>query len=581
MAILRSYRRFVVVARYFLPLLIAYLRDRNRFIIFGSSRSPDSETRERRAEHLVDSLVTLGPTFIKLGQLLSTRPDVLPPEYVSVLSQLQDDVPPEPWPETKKVIEEELGPLNEQFDDFNTEAISGASLGQVYKAHVDGEPVAVKVRRPGVQSLVEADLRVIKWSIPILVRFLDESRAYSIRNLADEFDKTIREEMDYERERKVLEEVRSNFEDSSEIVVPRSYEQHSGKRVLTMEYIDGIKIDNYQELERKGINQSELAERLQRAYMQMVVIDGTFHADPHPGNLAVQDDGTLVFYDFGMSGRVDQRTREQIIDFYIAVANQDIDKILDTWIELGALSPNADRELMSDIIEIAIQNARGGDIEQYRVQEIVDQMEDTLYEFPFRIPRDLALVLRVATVVEGVCVRLDRNFDFIDVATDYLSDQGYREQTARRLATEFRSQITDVGRSAFQTLPKFERTLDRIERENLRVQAELEDPQSLLDTLAKRLIYGMLAVTGILSGVFLYTFQSTEAALIAFGGAVITLFLLRRSLKSDDTIAMQTEFAEQSFEYRQGASDLGIGGDVQIPDEEQPDEDNEGKNKEE
>ena len=188
---LRAYWRFVLVAWQFLPLILAYARDRRRFLLFGRSRQVTPDQRRRRAASLLDSLLTLGPTFIKLGQLLSTRPDILPPEYIDEFSKLQDSVPPADWADARTVVEEELGAVEERFADFDTEAISGASLGQVYSARVDGQPVAVKIRRPGVEELVEADLRVIRWSLPVLMYFVDEARSFSLETLADEFAKTI------------------------------------------------------------------------------------------------------------------------------------------------------------------------------------------------------------------------------------------------------------------------------------------------------------------------------------------------------------------------------------------------------
>ncbi|MFW6321834.1 MAG: ABC1 kinase family protein, partial [Halohasta sp.] len=427
---LRAYWRFVVVFYRFSPLLFAYLRDRKRYILFGRSRRVTSETQLERADVLLDILLTLGPTFIKLGQLLSTRPDILPKAYIDVLSSLQDDVPPAPWPESKRVIEAELGPVDEVFDEFDTDPISGASLGQVYVASYEGQQVAVKIRRPNIESLVEADLAVLRWSVPLLVRFLGEGRAFSLDNLTEEFSKTIRQEMDYSRERDILEEIRGNFEDNRDIVIPKPVDDACGPRVLTMEYIPGVKITEVETLDSMGLDRTELATKLQRIYLQMIVQDGVFHADPHPGNLAVEEDGSIIFYDFGMSSTVDAFIQDKIVEFYIAVANQNIDAILDTLVDMGTLSPTADRQVMGEVMELAIADARGEDIEQYRVNQIIEQVESTIYEFPLRLPRNLALVLRVATVVEGVCVSLDPEFDFISVATDYLTEEGYREETA-------------------------------------------------------------------------------------------------------------------------------------------------------
>ena len=549
---LRAYWRFLRVIRQFFPLIVAYTRDRRRYVLFGGTRRVDPETQVERAEILLDSLLTLGPTFIKLGQLLSTRPDILPPAYVDVLSSLQDDVPPAPWDESRQVIEDELGPVDEAFDDFDRDPISGASLGQVYTAEYDGEPVAVKVRRPGIESLVEADLRVIKWSLPIVKRFIGQGRAFSLENLADEFSKTIRQEMDYNREKRILEEIGGNFRDSPEIRIPRAIEDRSGPRVLTMEYLPGTKINDIETLDRKGIDRTELATTLQRVYLQMIVDDGVFHADPHPGNLAVTDEGKIIFYDFGMSGTVDPFIQDKIIDFYLAVANQDIDAILDTLIEMGTLSPEADRQVMGDVMELAIADARGEDIEQYRVQQIIEQVESTIYEFPLRLPRNLALILRVATVVEGVCVTLDPDFDFISVATDYLQEEGYYEETAKQLITEGGQQIQETTRALFEVPPKLNRTLDKAQNGNLRVNVRLEDENDVLDRLARRIVYGLFVAVGALSTAILFAFDQTSIlpAAVAAVLSVPPLIALYRSFRRKQGLKATPQFTRQSMRER-------------------------------
>jgi predicted unusual protein kinase regulating ubiquinone biosynthesis (AarF/ABC1/UbiB family) len=549
---LRAYWRFLVVIYQFSPLIVAYARDRRRFVLFGGSRQVDAETQTKRANVLLDSLLTLGPTFIKLGQLLSTRPDILPPAYVDVLSRLQDDVPPAPWAEAEVVIREELGPVDEVYDDFDRDPISGASLGQVYTATYDGEDVAVKIRRPGIEELVEADLRVIRWSLPIVRRFIGEGRAFSLENLADEFAKTIRQEMDYSREGRVLATIRENFADDDEIRIPELVDEVSGPRVLTMEYLPGVKINDLETLDERGIDRTELATRLQRIYLQMIIDDGDFHADPHPGNLAVDDDGAIIFYDFGMSGQVDPFVQEKIVDFYVAVANQDIDGILDALIEMGTLSPEADRQVMGDVMELAIADARGEDIEQYRVQQIVEQVESTIYEFPLRLPRNLALVLRVATVVEGVCVTLDPDFDFISVATDYLTEQGYREETIKRVVTETGQQVQETTRSLFRVPPKLERVLDTVERDDLTVNVRIEDRNDVLSKLARRIVYGVLLAVGVLSTAILYAFDGPEPAVVAAAATLPVVYLLYRSFKRKKGLKARPQFTRQNLRERRG-----------------------------
>ena len=545
---LRAYWRFFVVIRRFSPLIVAYWRDRKRFLLFGGSREVDAETQRERAAILLDILLTLGPTFIKLGQILSTRPDILPPAYIDVLEGLQDDVPPAPWEESKVVLEDEFGPVDETFDDFDRDPISGASLGQVYTASYEGHDVAVKVRRPGIESLVEADLRTIRWSIPIVRRFIGSGRAFSLENLADEFAKTIREEMDYKREREMLEEIRGNFADNDRIRIPTAYEAVSGPRVLTMEYVPGTKINDLDELDAAGFDRNAIAETLQEVYLQMIIEDGVFHADPHPGNLAVDDDGTVIFYDFGMSGRVDPFIQEKIVEFYVAVARQDIDGILDTLIDMGTLSPEADREVMGNVMELAIADASGEDIEQYQVNQIIEQVESTIYEFPLRLPPNLALVLRVATVVEGVCVTLDPEFDFISTATEYLKDEGYYEQTARDLAEDAGRQVQRTTEALFTVPPKADDFLERANRGDLHVDVTIEDDSNVLDKLAMRIAYSVLLAVGVLSATILYSFADAwRLAGVVLLLAVPLAIALYRSFREKRGLQATPQFTRQGM----------------------------------
>ena len=557
----RAYWRFLVVVWQFLPLLVSYARDRRRFILFGRSRSVSGGIRRRRAQKLLDSLLELGPTFIKLGQILSTRPDILPPEYIEEFQKLQDSVPPAEWEDARTVIEAEVGPVSETFDDFDTDPISGASLGQVYKAEVDGQPVAVKIRRPGVEDLVEADLRVVRWSVPLLIRFVGETRSFSLETLADEFAKTIRQEMDYEREARMLKEIRGNFSENESMRIPEVIDSHSTERVLTMEYVEGTKITNLNELDEMGIDRSGLAERLQTIYLQMIIEDGVFHADPHPGNLAVAADGTIIFYDFGMSGYVDPFIQDRIIEFYTAVARQDIDAILDSLVEMGTLSPNADRKLMGEIMELAITDLRGEDIEQYRIQQIVQQVEDTIYEFPLRLPSNLALVLRVATVVEGVCVTLDPDFDFISVATDYLGREGYLEEGARQYVAERGKDVRGAAGSMVRVPAKLEETLDSVNRGRVEVSAELDDPQDYFDRLAKRFILGLIFSAGIISTTLLGIFSTTGWTVGSAGLTVFVGLLLYRSFSKQRGIRAQPQFTRQRLREEEGGA-LGFGDSI-------------------
>ncbi|GAA0308374.1 ABC1 kinase family protein [Halarchaeum salinum] len=547
-------RRFVAVAVAFAPLALAYWRDRQRFLFFGGTRDVTETDHERRAGALRKTFVELGPAFIKLGQLLSTRPDVLPPAYVDELTQLQDRVPPADWADARKVLEDEIGPVEQAFDAFDTEAISGASLGQAYIAMLDGERVAVKVRRPGVAALVEADLRVVEALFPVLLWSAPPAQRFTLSNVTEEFAATVREEMDYTHEREVLETVRTNLADDPDVVVPASIESHSTERVLTMQYVEGTKVDRVDELDAMGIDRSALAERLERCYIGMLVEDGVFHADPHPGNLAVQEDGTVVFYDFGMSGTLDAERREHLRECYLGVATDDVEAVVDAFVAMGALDPAADRAFVTDVLELAIEHLHGERVERAQVRDLVEGFEGTLHDLPFRMPRDLALVVRVATVLEGVCLTLDPDFDFAAVVEDAVEPEP--DDTREHIEAALRDVGDDVGASARAALgvpQKLDRALDRADRDDLTVRTDVADENDVLHRLARRLVLGVAASAGIVVTTLCYTAALTDATLAVGVATLGTLGLLYRSFGSSGrrrAVREAGQVAQRSLENR-------------------------------
>jgi predicted unusual protein kinase regulating ubiquinone biosynthesis (AarF/ABC1/UbiB family) len=411
--------RLAVIAVAFAPLGLVFLRDRKRFILFGGSRDVPEETHRKRAETLLNKFLSLGPTFIKFGQVLSTRPDVVPDAYTETLSKLQDDVPPAPYDEVRKVLEADIGDPERVFTRFEREPISGASIGQVHVAKRGGERYAVKVLRPGVRDRIETDLRVIESTLPIVLRFAKEGQRFTLSNLADQFKEAIREETDYGSEARSVEMIRENLSDEP-VVVPRVVEELSSDRVITMEYVEGTKITDVESLRSQNIDPSRVVGDLQRAYIQMILEDGVFHADPHPGNLAVTPDGRVVFYDFGIVGRVSDETRDGIFDFYVAISRNDVGNMINAFIDMGALDPEVDREIARRMFNLMLDNVRGREIDDERVEDLIDELQEEMYEFPMRVPRDLALLFRTTTVLEGIFYTLDDDYDFFPVIRDYL-----------------------------------------------------------------------------------------------------------------------------------------------------------------
>jgi predicted unusual protein kinase regulating ubiquinone biosynthesis (AarF/ABC1/UbiB family) len=558
---LRSLYRFFVVIGAFLPFVVAFLRDRRRWLLFGDGREPTDEDDRRRARKLRETLLELGPAFIKFGQMLSTRPDVLPPAYVEELSALQDRVPAAPWSEAREVLEGEIGPVNEVFAEFEREPISGASIGQVYVGRLAPDSVgtesptdvAVKVLRPGVRPRVEADLRVIRTLLPFVTRLAPPGQRFTLENLADEYAATIRQEMDYAHEARRQELVRTNFADTPEVRIPPVVAELTTDRVIVSEYIEGTKISNVSTLRSMGIDTTDLADRLLRAYIRMIIEDGVFHADPHPGNLAVQSDGTIVFYDFGLTGTLSERRRNELFEFYVAVASEDIEGVLDAFEGMGALDPDADREFMRAGMELAFDNLRGGEVDVSEVRELVEGFQGTLREFPMRLPRDLALMVRTSTILEGVCYTLDDEFDFVAVVTDYVrKEQG--QESAQRLLEAGIDEAARIGLAVFRAPTGAERALDRIVRGNVAVRATVRDDGRVVNRFGRRIVLGGLATGGIVMTALAYGFRATvgtEVVLLAAAGTLGLLGLTGLAFRRDRGISATPQFTRQNMRERQ------------------------------
>ena len=402
-------------------------------------RDTSSAERERRGEQLRSTFTDLGPAFVKLGQTLSVRPDLVPEEYVDALEELQDRVPPAPWDRVEGVIEDELGPVDEAFDEFEREPLAGASLGQVYRAELDGETVAVKVRRPDIEKRVQRDLRLVESAVPVAAAFLGDGRAFTLETIVDQFADTLREELDYEREAEIMARIGENFADDDRVEIPGVVDSHTTERVLTMEYVGGTKVSEHGALDSMGIDRADLANTLRELYLQMTLVDGVFHADPHPGNVAVKPGGTVVLYDFGMAGVLDDDLRSDIVDFFVAINRGDPDAILAALVGLGTVDPavaEADEEALNKVVERFVERSRAGEFDAQEFEALVDTLEEAFYELPVRVPPDLALVLRVIAITDGVANTLDPEHDFFAVIDDVLADRGFLDEDAAGSAIE-------------------------------------------------------------------------------------------------------------------------------------------------
>ncbi len=437
-------KRLVSVIMKLLPVALRYRSDR-REIKRAEGRLVNPEKYARHAKRAVASFLELGPAFIKLGQLLSVRPDVLPQPYINEFSKLQDEVPPADFMEVKPTIEQELGrPISEIFESFDPNAVTGASLGQVYRARYAGQDVVVKVNRPNIRERVSIDTKVLKRLVPLVGRFIDSSLLFSVGSVVDQFNETVQDEMNYKMEAHNLLAIKKNLKSEKSIIVPDLIPSLSTERVIVLQYVDGIKISDINGLDAAGVDKKKLARRVARVYFRMLLSQEIFHADPHPGNISVMPDGKVILYDYGMVGELDDETRLNLVRFYTALVDTNAQRIVEVMLELGLLQPTANRYVIQRGVELALADMQGKKVEESEVKALMEVANRTIYQFPFKLPKNLVLYLRMLSILEGVCLALDPDFRFIRILGRLLEDEGLVEQA---YSAELREQIKRLVKS--------------------------------------------------------------------------------------------------------------------------------------
>jgi predicted unusual protein kinase regulating ubiquinone biosynthesis (AarF/ABC1/UbiB family) len=339
------------------------------------------------------------------------------------LAKLQDQVPAAPFEDVKPIIEKDLGPIEKKFDSIDHNALSGASLGQVYRATVGNQQVVVKVKRPGIEKIVEEDLKILKKILPTALKFVDPNLRFSAKAMLAQFIETIHEEMNYTMESSNLKSIKENLEEYGNVVVPSVYDELSSENVLTMEYIPGIKITNIEALDEKGIDREKLVIDVHKIFFTMLLRDTIFHADPHPGNISVTDDGKLILYDYGMVGRLDEETRMRLVRLYLALVEKDPPRTVNAMDQLGMLIPDFNRSAIEKAIELTVRAMHGKKPSEMEVEALMEIANKTMSRFPFTLPKNLALYIRMATIVEGIYKTHKVDFKFVKVLKKILEEE--------------------------------------------------------------------------------------------------------------------------------------------------------------
>ncbi len=446
-----------------MPLVIALRKDRREWVR-KQGKNVNTKRYQKNARKALKTFVSLGPVYIKLGQWLSSRADILPQPYMEELAKLQDEVPAAPFDLVKPIIEHDLGSIDRSFDYIDTNAVSGASLGQVYRGKIRGQDVVVKVKRPNIEKVVEEDIAVLKKIVPFAMKFVDPNLKYSAEAMLSQFIETIHEEMDYSIESQNLKTIKRNLHNYPKVIIPSVLDDYSSKNVLVMEYVPGIKITNVKALDEAGINREQIIVRAHKVFFTMLLRHEMFHADPHPGNISVTNDGSLILYDFGMVGKLDSKTRLKLIRLYLALVEKDPSRTVNAMDDLGMLMPGYDRGIIEQGIGLSIQALYGTKVDKMEVKALMELANKTMSRFPFKLPKHLALYMRMASILEGIYLTHKVNFRFIGVLQNILEEENIvKDAYIEELKLGFNRFVKSVD-AAIAVVPEIKKFLEENRR---------------------------------------------------------------------------------------------------------------------
>ncbi|TAG96657.1 MAG: AarF/ABC1/UbiB kinase family protein [Oscillatoriales cyanobacterium] len=376
-----------------------------------------------RAAHLREILTRLGPTFIKVGQALSTRPDLIRKDFLIELIKLQDQLPPFDSARAFEIIEVELDrKISDTYSQISPEPVAAASLGQVYKARlITGEEVAVKVQRPNLLPILSLDLYLMRWAAGLLGPLLPLNLGHDLSLIVDEFGIKLFEEIDYINEGRNAEKFATNFADDPTVKVPSIYWRHTSKCVLTLEWINGIKLTDMESVKAAGLDTNSLIEVGVRSGLRQLLEHGFFHADPHPGNLFALADGRMAYIDFGMMDQMEETTKENLVDSVVHLINKDYFQLAKDFVKLGFLTPDTDIMPIVPALESVLGDIIGEKVGDFNFKTITDQFSELMYDYPFRVPAKFALIIRSLVTEEGLALTLNPNFKIVEVAYPYVA----------------------------------------------------------------------------------------------------------------------------------------------------------------
>jgi ubiquinone biosynthesis protein len=504
--------------------------------LFFETKEKDSKTTGERIRLVLQEL---GPTFVKLGQIASTRPDLLPEEIIRELEKLQDQVPPFSFQEVREIVQEELGgELEGIFHHFEDSPLAAASIGQVHQAILrSGEKVAVKIQRPNIAAVIETDLEILQDLAALAERRLEWAAKYQIRDMVDEFSKSLRAELDYTIEARNAEKISNQFRNDPNIYVPKVFWEYSTKKVLTMEYVEGVKFSELEKLKQNGYNPKSLAERLAKGIFRQIFIDGFFHGDPHPGNVLVLPGEVIAFIDFGMVGRLTPEMKYHFSSLVIALMRQSTDGVIKSILQMGLVPDDVNLMQLRDDVDELREKYYGVPLSQISLGEAVNDLFRVAFRHSIRIPADLTLLGKTLLTVEGVVEKLDPDFSILDIAEPFGRQLLKERLNPKNVAETVWKHVSDYGELMLD-LPKHMKELTSlIKRGRLRLEIDIPELDLFLkklDRISNRLSFSivLLAFSIIMVGIIIGSSMGRQSTLlwkipaIEIGFGVATLMFL-------------------------------------------------------
>jgi len=453
----------------------------------------------------------LGPTFVKFGQIASTRTEILPPELIQELHLLQDKVAPVPFSDVRPVFEETCGDLSCVFREIDENPVGSASIALVYRAVLaDGTPVALKVQRPGIAAIIEKDIVILRWMAARVETLFPDMKVYNPKGMVEDFATQIRKELDFIRDGKNAERLTRNMRGIPGVRCPKIYWEYSGPRLLVMEFIEGVRVDDVEAIRRIGHNPKEIGKTGFSAYMKQIFEDGFFHGDPHPGNLLVTGKGELVFLDFGIVGIIRPEKRMVFIQLLASIVTIDIDMMLRCYEKLGIRIRPEDMDSLRDDLYIALMDYSEFQLGEVNFSQMVNELTAVMRRYSLDVPMNLMLMLKVVMMVADIGLKLDPEFNFTRYVEPYLEDLATRNVTAQEMANQVRRSATTALEGLIELPGNLNSILRRFSSGSLRleiVDTDLQRLQHTMDRSTDKILVGLI-ISALVIGSSLVIFAS-------------------------------------------------------------------------